>query len=142
MTILPKSRAEALAVGAKKYFTGKPCPKGHTSPRIAHSAACVECQRIHSKEGYRKWYNSLSDEKKGDLVNRIIQNKKKYGSSHQLTYHIRSKDELRDNYVIFALERQYGRKLGVKLNRSNLTNEIIALKRLVIQARRLLKESK
>lgn len=32
-----------MAQGATKYFTGKPCPRGHISPRIVSTRACTKC---------------------------------------------------------------------------------------------------
>lgn len=42
---LPKSRAEAKAMGAKHYFTGEPCKHGHVAPRKA-KGACTQCLRV------------------------------------------------------------------------------------------------
>lgn len=43
-TALPSTRAEALALGASRYFTGKPCKKGHISLRsIPANGACLSC---------------------------------------------------------------------------------------------------
>lgn len=36
---------EARAQGLKRYFTGKPCPKGHVAERITSSRACTVCAR-------------------------------------------------------------------------------------------------
>jgi 5-methylcytosine-specific restriction endonuclease McrA len=38
----PKTRAEAKATGAKLYFTGEPCVRGHIALRKT-KGACVEC---------------------------------------------------------------------------------------------------
>ncbi len=40
----PKTRAEAKATGAKYYFTGKPCTRGHVAPRKT-KGCCVECMK-------------------------------------------------------------------------------------------------
>jgi len=40
----PKTRKEALAIGAKFYFTGDPCIRGHIALRKT-KGACVECIR-------------------------------------------------------------------------------------------------
>ena len=37
------SRAEAIAIGYKRYFTGKPCKHGHVSERYTNSKHCIEC---------------------------------------------------------------------------------------------------
>lgn len=39
------TRDEAKKAGLKHYFTGKPCPSGHTSLRRVSSSGCVECDR-------------------------------------------------------------------------------------------------
>ena len=39
----PTTRSEAQKCGAKRYFTGKPCPNGHTADRQTSNATCVEC---------------------------------------------------------------------------------------------------
>lgn len=40
----PTTRAEAQATGAKYYYTGKPCSRGHIAPRKT-KGACVECMK-------------------------------------------------------------------------------------------------
>lgn len=40
----PKTRAEAVALGASHYFTGNPCTRGHVAPRKT-KGVCVECMR-------------------------------------------------------------------------------------------------
>ena len=39
---MPKSRAEAKEAGAKYYFTGEPCCRGHMAPRKT-KGSCIEC---------------------------------------------------------------------------------------------------
>jgi hypothetical protein len=39
-------REKALALGARKYFTGKPCKYGHLAPRRVSNKVCVECSRL------------------------------------------------------------------------------------------------
>ena len=43
MATLPRNRRDALATGSDRYFTGKPCSRGHLSPRYVNSYACIEC---------------------------------------------------------------------------------------------------
>jgi 5-methylcytosine-specific restriction endonuclease McrA len=37
------SCSDAKALGLLRYFTGKPCPKGHVSDRFVSSRGCLEC---------------------------------------------------------------------------------------------------
>lgn len=39
------SRTEAKSLGLTRYFTGKPCQRGHTAARMTANKRCVECQR-------------------------------------------------------------------------------------------------
>lgn len=43
--LLHSSHAEALAAGAKYYFTGRRCKRGHLSKRYTSSESCVECSK-------------------------------------------------------------------------------------------------
>lgn len=46
------TRKEAIAAGVERYFTGKPCPKGHVAMRRV-SGACCECAKL-MKQRYCK----------------------------------------------------------------------------------------
>jgi group I intron endonuclease len=50
---LPRTRQGAKDTGAKSYFTGKPCKRGHVSPRKT-KGVCLACQ----KEDYAKEYRA------------------------------------------------------------------------------------
>lgn len=39
----PITLSEARAQGAKRYFTGKPCVRGHMAERYVSTRECVEC---------------------------------------------------------------------------------------------------
>ena len=38
----------AKAAGLKRYYTGKPCLRGHISERAVSGQSCLECKRIKS----------------------------------------------------------------------------------------------
>ena len=40
------SRREAMARGLKRYFTGKPCRRGHLSERDTMHRRCFACDKI------------------------------------------------------------------------------------------------
>jgi hypothetical protein len=37
------TRKEAIALGLSRYFTGKPCKRGHVTERCVGNALCIEC---------------------------------------------------------------------------------------------------
>jgi len=53
MNQYPKSRAEAKAINAKYYFTGKPCKHGHIAPRKT-KGSCVECMKVEWQQAAEK----------------------------------------------------------------------------------------
>lgn len=42
------TRSQAKSIGAKRYFTGKPCLSGHISERLVSTKACIECDKARS----------------------------------------------------------------------------------------------
>lgn len=59
----PKTRAEAKATGAKFYFTGEPCTRGHVALRKT-KGTCVECM----KEDWAKDNARRSEKPKSDAA--------------------------------------------------------------------------
>lgn len=41
---LPRTRAEAKAIGSRYYFTGERCTRGHMAARITHNHTCRACE--------------------------------------------------------------------------------------------------
>jgi hypothetical protein len=48
------SREEARKQGLNKYFTNKPCKRGHISERYVSIQACIECHNEHMKKYYKE----------------------------------------------------------------------------------------
>lgn len=48
------SRPNAKAAGLLHYFTGKPCKRGHFSPRNVNDSGCLACKNLQAKERYVK----------------------------------------------------------------------------------------
>lgn len=58
------TRSEASAIGEKRYFTGKPCPKGHVAERLTSNATCIECMLAKKREWHDKNKEALSEKKR------------------------------------------------------------------------------
>ena len=43
-------RKDAIKKGLVRYFTGKPCPRGHISERTIYGNACLTCRAEKSRE--------------------------------------------------------------------------------------------
>jgi hypothetical protein len=50
---VPKTRAEALAAGSKKYVPEKPCARGHVGEWYADRGRCCECAKENAGRNYR-----------------------------------------------------------------------------------------
>lgn len=55
------TRADAKKAGQSRYFTGRPCPKGHICERWVASYSCAECQRLELLARYRTNTNGRRD---------------------------------------------------------------------------------
>lgn len=56
------AKREAIAAGKTRYFTGKPCKRGHVAERLVCNNACVECNKIivrgyikRNPEKHKEW---------------------------------------------------------------------------------------
>lgn len=75
---MPSTKREALAIGSKHYFTGKPCKHGHVAKRWTHNGVCEECCR----QAGTKWYESHKSDlsrRKQQIVQRVVQRAKRTG---------------------------------------------------------------
>lgn len=68
--LFPKSVAEARETGARFYFTGEPCSRGHIAKRRTSDRTCIECGRLKHeaqrkteryKERVRAWEKANPD---------------------------------------------------------------------------------
>lgn len=57
MTLTMSPRQSAIKAGDMTYFTGKPCKRGHISPRYTKTKICIECGKTvyleKDKSNYR-----------------------------------------------------------------------------------------
>lgn len=45
-----QTRRQAAEAGQKRYYTGKPCSKGHDAQRFTSTGVCVKCASFYVKE--------------------------------------------------------------------------------------------
>lgn len=55
------SRAEARAAGLARYFTGKPCARGHVCERTVRKAECVECRAAQAARHYQRHHDQVRE---------------------------------------------------------------------------------
>lgn len=52
---MKKTRLLAAMAGDRKYVTGRPCKRGHTSARDTATGHCIECRNLN-QQAYNKRY--------------------------------------------------------------------------------------
>jgi len=80
------SAAAARAVGARTYFTGKPCKNGHVAERWTNRSVCVQCHRdaqaaAHEKSAVKR--RARISQWCKDNPDRVQANKAKYRDLHR-----------------------------------------------------------
>lgn len=80
---LPRSPREAREQGAKFYYTGKPCPKGHTAERRVWDRTCMGCQM-----GYQATYRAKHRERIRAINHRYRENHREELSFKQKLYSV------------------------------------------------------
>lgn len=89
----PTSRAEAKKLGLKRYFTGKPCKRGHVASRLASDGGCSVCNAASTKDyakanrektlaASKKWREANPQKAKDSKKKWILKNKNKKLASH------------------------------------------------------------
>ena len=71
-------RQKALAAGAVKYTSSKPCPRGHVGERYVLNGSCVQCHRghyskkhwtIHDRSSYQaRYYRRLREQEPERII--------------------------------------------------------------------------
>lgn len=58
------TRKEAMALGLKRYFTGKPCKRGHIVERLVSTRTCLGCCKLDSAKRYKEnpsWWKNYAE---------------------------------------------------------------------------------
>lgn len=88
------TRKEAAQQGLSRYYTGKPCKKGHVSERMRSNGQCVTCLRLSrdnwlksnpdkAKAYYKKHYDKNKERVNASNRERWARNRDKYNASHK-----------------------------------------------------------
>lgn len=78
---LPKTRADAKAVGATHYFTGEPCKHGHIAPRKT-KGSCTDCLKVEWAQALQTRAEYFKEYNKSDAGQKA---KKKYYERNRVT---------------------------------------------------------
>lgn len=97
------SRKEAVEMGLREYFTGKPCKYGHVCPRKVVQNRCVECTKLSKLEYYRENREVLIEksrniqvrnkEKRKEYMKRYANENREKLRSYLAEYYANNKDK-------------------------------------------------
>lgn len=96
---------EARCLKLKRYFTGKPCTRGHIAERQTINSTCMECQRISCRRDIGK--------RRKRLIAWRIKNPDKIKLHRKTKYHKR-----RQHYIDSTIEWQKNNREKVNLKNS------------------------
>lgn len=82
---LPRTRAEALALGVTKYFTGKPCLRGHVEKRYTNDGICLECGKQRDATPERKECHTTPERKERRRLRDATPERKEYFRQRDLS---------------------------------------------------------
>jgi hypothetical protein len=92
------SRKDARAAGLSRYFTGKPCPRGHVAERYVANKSCVVCADIVANASRAKRADYYASCRKAWVKNnpekaaayQLVSTRKNPGKRNALTANYRS----------------------------------------------------
>lgn len=93
------TRKEAQTQGLHKFFTGKPCKRGHIAERTVSKYMCVECQKILSKN-----YASANEEKLANQRASWYRENKEKMSEYNKAYLIANRVRINENLARYRKE--------------------------------------
>ncbi len=106
------TRAEALKLGLKNYYTGEPCKHGHISERNVTGGYCIECKAI-TKKKYRIKNKENLNEKNREWKNnnraKVNEDARKYKANNKEKIKAQRKHYLKNTDAL-EIKRSYNRK--------------------------------
>jgi hypothetical protein len=141
----PHTRKEAKETGAKYYFTGEPCIKGHVALRKT-KGVCVECMRIEwgetsakrallpkseaAKAAGRRYY----EKNKALVIAKALQHPKHAQAERKKRYKERNLDKTRANTSVYRRRHREASPPWITAEDKQ------QIKQLYLEARRLTKQ--
>jgi 5-methylcytosine-specific restriction endonuclease McrA len=113
------SRSDAVQQGLKRYFTGKPCLRGHVAERFTSVYSCVICQRSHT-DGWR----DANPERHHELA---VQREKKYVERRK-AYAIANRTQLSESNRRWYAENKQARKVSIQKWKAKNPDTLRAIK--------------
>lgn len=113
------ARSDALAQGLKRYFTGKPCSRGHVAERAVSNRGCLQC---HADDMFIRQLNDPQHARELDARSRT---KRPWDNLRHLKENHDSK-EWRKKLAYFSVKNQERREYSVGTLSANIRETLYA----------------
>ena len=124
------TRKEAKANGLKKYFTGKPCQRGHISERTFPNGDCLKCMPVQQKNYYATESGKAKVNAANTKYSTSLKGKIKRRKLYKKYYHEDMKDiNLRVSHNLESAFKSYFKIKGIDGKRKNKIKKLVGLKR-------------
>lgn len=100
------TRAEAKTLGLKRYFTGKPCRRGHSAERLASNGNCFECLKEGRKEKDQRHYQKNAEKYKENAKKWRAQNPERTRENDRRKWFANHATNLKKCKERYALHRE------------------------------------
>jgi hypothetical protein len=145
------TKRQAISLGLKRYFTGKPCKQGHVTERYVTKSSCVEClkesrlkriDKIRAKQ--REAYRAMSPEARDKERERLRKHRRKKYWSNPEKYRAEAREHQKKNQYSHAqrlaawhannpnARYEYNQRPDVKLGNKIRANRRRAIKKQAI----------
>ena len=100
-------RSEARRQGLSRYFTGKPCKRGHVAERYVRNLTCVDCDR--EKQKAAQWHVK-NRERHNELGRQSNERCKDRRGEYNRSYHAANRDRIRAKWFATPVEARRERR--------------------------------
>lgn len=111
---LPKDVDSARAAGSPRYFTGRPCKRGHVAERFTNNKTCLDCHRESQTARYHR-----SPDKIRSRVKAYRERNKEACAAYAKRYAEENRPQLTAYYAARYREKAQYIKLKAKLYRAS-----------------------
>lgn len=128
------AKQRAIAEGAARYMTGKPCSKGHVAERYVKNSLCVECSNSRNRFDILRFYESSPEKKaeyrrnarRNNAIGLLVRSAKQRAKARGLPFSI-----TRDDLTMPASCPCCGRQIVPNQDRSRATHASPSLDRVI-----------
>jgi hypothetical protein len=135
-------RVEAKALGAIKYYTGRPCKHGHVTDRFTASGSCSECLTVSSNKRHEanpERRHQYHEKHYAKNKARCVARARVYNEAHPEKLHEAVRNWAKNNRS--AITANAAKRKGQKANATPVWADLDLVKAFYLEAERLTHET-